>query len=80
MAVISCVWAKKFRNMGVLNSAFITLLPKIEEGSHVKEYMPISLVHSFAKLVTKVLANRFAGQLQWMVSPNQSAFIKRCFI
>jgi hypothetical protein len=80
MAAISCVWARKFGNMGALNSAFITLLPKTEEASHMKDYKPISFFHSFAKLITKVLANRLAGQLQRMVSPNQSAFIKRCFI
>jgi hypothetical protein len=28
MAAISCVWARKFRNMGALNSAFVMLLPK----------------------------------------------------
>jgi hypothetical protein len=42
--------------------------------------MPISLVHSFTKLVTKMLANRLAGRLQEMVSSNQSAFIKKRFI
>jgi hypothetical protein len=38
------------------------------------------LVHSFAKLITKLLANRLAGRLNEMVSSNQSAFIKDCFI
>jgi hypothetical protein len=60
MATISCVWARKFRNMRVLNSAFITLMPKTEEALHVKDFRPISLVHIFAKLVTKVLANSLA--------------------
>jgi hypothetical protein len=63
MVAISCVWARKFRNMRALNSAFITLLPKMDEASHVKDYRPISLVHSFAKLVTKILSNRLAGWL-----------------
>jgi hypothetical protein len=76
MAAISCIWARKFRNMGGLNSAFITLLPKFQPAKYVKDYRPISLVHSFTKLVTKVLANRVAGRMQEMVSPNQSAFIK----
>jgi hypothetical protein len=47
MASISCVWAQKFRNMGVFNSTFITLLPKTKEVLHVKDYMPINVVHSF---------------------------------
>jgi len=35
------------------------------------------LVHSFAKLVTKVLANRLAERQNFLVSTNQSAFIRR---
>jgi hypothetical protein len=77
MAAISCVWARKFRNMGLLNSAFITLLPKVEGAAQVKDFRPISLVHSFAKLVTKMMANRLARHLNDMVSPNQTTFIKK---
>jgi hypothetical protein len=77
MAPISCVWARKFRNMRVLNSAFITLLPKMQLVHYAKDYRPISLVHSFAKLITKVLANRLAERLHEMVSTNQSAFVKK---
>jgi hypothetical protein len=80
MAAISCVWARKFRNMRAFNSAFITLLPKLQPMQYAKDYRPISLVHSFAKLVTKVLANQLAGRLHEMVSTNQSAFIKKRFI
>jgi len=42
--------------------------------------IPISVVHSFAKLVTKILANRLASKLDQLVSPNQSAFTKGHFI
>ncbi|WVZ80204.1 LOW QUALITY PROTEIN: hypothetical protein U9M48_027698 [Paspalum notatum var. saurae] len=63
-------------NLQSLNSAFITLIPKKDGVVHVKDYHPISLVHSFAKLVTKIFANRLAGRLHELVSPNQSAFIK----
>ncbi|WVZ97153.1 LOW QUALITY PROTEIN: hypothetical protein U9M48_042708, partial [Paspalum notatum var. saurae] len=46
-----------------------------------KDYCPISLVHSFAKLVTKIMANRLAPRLKNLVSPNQSAFVKgRCIL
>jgi hypothetical protein len=64
----------------MLNSAYITLIPKKTEADQVKDFRPISLVLSFAKLVTKILANRLAGHLDQMVSSNQSAFIKKCFI
>jgi mannosylglycoprotein endo-beta-mannosidase len=52
----------------------------MEGAEQPKDFRPISLVHSFAKLVTKLLANRLAPKLQQMVSPVQSAFIKGRFI
>ncbi|WVZ62943.1 hypothetical protein U9M48_012631 [Paspalum notatum var. saurae] len=80
MAAVSAVWSRKFGNFGTLNSAFITLIPKKESADQPKDFRPISLVHSFAKLLTKLLANRLAARLQHLVSPNQSAFIKGRFI
>ena len=79
-SALSAVWSRKFDNFELLNSAFITLLPKKEDASNIKDYRPISLVHSVAKLITKILANRLAGRLDQLVSPNQSAFIKGRFI
>jgi hypothetical protein len=76
MAGVSAVWSRKFLNFDKVNSAFITLIPKMVGADQVKDFQPISLIHSFAKLVTKLLANRLAGRLQYMVFPIQSAFIK----
>ena len=80
MAALHRIWGRNCRNLWLLNSAYITLLPKKPDADLVKDFRPISLVHSFAKLVTKVLANRLAGRLDKMVLPNQSAFIKKRFI
>jgi hypothetical protein len=45
----------------------------------VGDFMPISLVHNFSKIVTKLLANRLALELKNLVSSNQTSFIKnRC--
>jgi hypothetical protein len=76
MKVVSAVWGRKFNNFGKLNSAYITLIPKKEGAAQVKDFRPISLVHSVAKLITKILANRLAARLHEMVCANQSAFIK----
>jgi len=55
------------------------LIPKKAEVLLPKDFRPISLIHSFAKLVTKVMANRLAPFLNVLVSANQSAFIRgRC--
>jgi hypothetical protein len=50
----------------MLNSAYITLIPKKSDAEQVKDFRRISLVHSFAKLVTKCLANRLASRLDHM--------------
>lgn len=80
MAIVSAIWSQKFMNFEMLNSAHITLIQKKEGADQVKDFRLIILVHSFAKLVTKLLANQLASKLQEMVSPNQSALIKGRFI
>jgi hypothetical protein len=80
MAVVSAVWSRKFNNFGRLNTAYISLILKKEGADQVKDFRPISLVHSVAKLITKILTNRLTRRLHEMVSPNQSAFIKGRFI
>jgi hypothetical protein len=42
----------------MLNTAYLILLPKREDARSAGEFRPISLIHSFAKLITKILANR----------------------
>jgi hypothetical protein len=63
-------------NFGCLNTSFITLLPKKTDAVEVKDFRPISLIHSFAKLVTKIMANQLAPLLPNLVSANQSAFVR----
>ncbi|KAK1604291.1 hypothetical protein QYE76_027964 [Lolium multiflorum] len=51
------------RGFARLNRALITLIPKKPEATEVKDYRPISLVHSFAKLFSKIMANRLRKRL-----------------
>jgi hypothetical protein len=65
--------------MPKLNGALIILLPKREPVELPSDYMPITLIHSFTKLISKVLALRLAPHINALVSHAQSAFIKgRC--
>ncbi|WVZ94291.1 LOW QUALITY PROTEIN: hypothetical protein U9M48_040197, partial [Paspalum notatum var. saurae] len=64
-------------NLSILNSANIVLVPKKEGADSVGDYRPISLIHSFAKIISKVLAMRLAPHVDNLVSPSQSAFIKK---
>ncbi|WVZ90528.1 hypothetical protein U9M48_036821, partial [Paspalum notatum var. saurae] len=67
-------------NLAIVNTANIVLIPKKEGATSVADYRPISLIHSFAKIISKVLAMRLAPLMNSIVSPNQSAFIKGCNI
>jgi hypothetical protein len=76
LAAVSAVWSRNFVNLNRLSTAYITMIPK-EGADQVKDFRPISLVHSFAKLITKVLANRLEKRLNDMVSQTKVHFFKR---
>lgn len=76
MAVIGSVHGGDTRILHLLNSAYMVLLPKKEEPIGIGDHRPISLVHSIAKLITKVMANRLAPKFATMIAPNQSAFVR----
>jgi hypothetical protein len=62
--------------LGLLNLAYLILLPKRSDAMTASDYRPISLIHSFAKVVTKLLANRLGPHLLELVAANQSAFVR----
>ncbi|WVZ63805.1 hypothetical protein U9M48_013410 [Paspalum notatum var. saurae] len=76
LAALYAIYGGHVLKFRLLNSAYITLLPKTGDASTVKNYRPISLIHSFAKLVTKILATRLTPMLPKLVSNNQSAFVR----
>jgi photosystem II cytochrome b559 subunit alpha len=55
---------------------YFTLIPKKVDALTAMAYRPISLIHSFVKMVTKLLANRLGPHLQELVAANQSAFVR----
>jgi hypothetical protein len=59
-----------------LNHTFIFLLPKKDGDSTINDYRPISLIHSVAKLFSKVLAQHLTTVIGSWISPAQSAFLK----
>jgi hypothetical protein len=76
MAAVITLHQGNARKLWMMNSAYLTLIPKKVDAKSAGDYMPISLIHSFAKLVSKVLAYRLAPHLQKLVATNQSAFVK----
>lgn len=55
---------------------FEILLPKKQDASEVRDFWPISLVHSVAKLIAKTMSLRLAPVLRTLVTPNQCASIR----
>jgi hypothetical protein len=76
MAAVHKLYVGDGRGFEKLNRALITLIPKKQDVVGVGDYRPISLIHSFAKLCSKLLAARLRPKMGDLVSMNQSAFIK----
>ena len=77
IASFHCLYNLHTGPLPKLNTATITLLPKKELAEGGKDFRPISLIHSFQKLVSKVLALRVAPLMDKLISNSQSAFIKK---
>jgi hypothetical protein len=79
MEAFETLWRGDSRGLHVANEVLIALLPKRADAVEIKDFWPISLIHSVAKLVAKVLSSRLAPRLPHIVGPHQSAFIRgRC--
>jgi hypothetical protein len=81
MASFHCLYNLTTGPLPKLNGVLLTLLPKSQTTKQPNEFRPISLIHSFAKLVSKVLAMRLTPHINGLVSNAQSTFIKhRCIL
>ena len=79
LIALNAFWSRDRRSFNHLNDAFMILLRKKDHPLEIRDYQPISLIHSFSKLVTKCLAKRLAPMLDDLVMKNQSALIRgRC--
>jgi len=58
-----------------LAHTLIVLIPKVEQPSNFKEFLPISLCNTIYKLITKVLVNRIRPMLDQIIGPFQSSFL-----
>jgi hypothetical protein len=76
LAALTHVYKGQVHNFRKLNSSILILLPKKENPLDIKEFRPISLIHSFSKILTKALATRLAPLLPKLVSQAQNAFVQ----
>ncbi|WVZ83679.1 hypothetical protein U9M48_030804 [Paspalum notatum var. saurae] len=59
-----------------LNNGPIVLLPKRSDAASPGDYRPIEMIHSFGKLISKILALRLAPFMQRLISANQNAYVR----
>ena len=76
MAATNAIYNNRCSDLNLLNKATIVLIPKKEGADTIQGYRFISLIHAFAKIITKVLALRLAPFMNALTSQCQSAFIK----
>ena len=73
--IIHEFWASSTLPKGS-NTAFITLIPKIQGASGLKNFRAISMVGVVYKIVAKILAQRLKQVMGFIIGPQQSSFIK----
>ncbi|KAM0903126.1 hypothetical protein ACQ4PT_018909 [Festuca glaucescens] len=79
MEAFDTLWRGDAHGLHLANQALISLLPKHADAVEVRDFRPISFIHSVAKLVAKVLSTCLVPKMPQLVGPHQSAFIKgRC--
>ncbi|XP_026417057.1 uncharacterized protein LOC113312524 [Papaver somniferum] len=71
---------RDFNKLGTMNwrlkTIFLSLIPKKETVEKVKDFIHIGLMGSVCKMISKVLAERLKSALPYIISDQQSAFIK----
>jgi hypothetical protein len=72
----NALWEMDFRSFHHLSEASMVLLHKTQTLEGLRDYRPISLIHSFGKLFAKGLALRLAPRITELVKINQTAFIR----
>ncbi|KAK1677946.1 hypothetical protein QYE76_038794 [Lolium multiflorum] len=79
MDAFQAMWSGDCRGLHLANQTLISLLPKHADAMEVKDFRPISMIHSVAKLIAKVLSSRLAPRMGQIIGSYQSAFIRgRC--
>ena len=76
MAAVRKLETANLQALHLLNSAYLSLLPKVPDAVTPKDFRPISLLHSFSKIIAKVMALRLQPFMKELISPCQNAFIK----
>jgi hypothetical protein len=58
MQPLTTIWSLDGHSLYLLNQAYMVLLRKKKDAEEIRDYRPISLIHSFSKLFAKLLSSR----------------------
>lgn len=58
-----------------VNSTTISLVPKVPNPTSLNDFRPISCCNTNYKCISKIISNRLKFVVDFLVGPNQSAFI-----
>lgn len=72
----NAILLQDWRSFYLLNDASMVLMRKVDAPASLRDYRPISLIHSFSNLVSKGLAMRLAPYMDTLIRANQTAFIR----
>jgi hypothetical protein len=79
MLTVNHFYQMNQQGLHYLNQAYVVLVPKKTNPQRVSDYRSIILSHSFANIISKLLANRLGPEFHHLVSFNLTTFIKsRC--
>ena len=59
-----------------INSTAISLVPKVENPSNLREFRPISCCNTLYKCISKILAEKLKKVLPCLVGKEQTTFIQ----
>jgi hypothetical protein len=59
-----------------LNNSYNVLIPKKEEASLPSDSRPISIINAIQRIFSKIITERIQSQLQSMLQPTQTRFMK----
>ena len=63
-------------DLGRLNYGVITLIPKVQGASDIRQFRPITMINMIFQILAKGYANRVTLLADAITHPNQSAFIQ----
>jgi hypothetical protein len=79
MKAVDQLYNMNQQDIHFLNQALVGLIPKKPNAMKITDFRRISLIHSFGKNISKLMANRLVPELNNLISynQNQNAFIKK---